>query len=60
MRLTGEQDLLDRFAVAVDPDAEPADWDRALATFLLRCVETTSSGASTGDESKQDRGTNER
>jgi len=31
-------DLQDRFVVEVDPTAEPADWDLALARFLLRVV----------------------
>ena len=32
-------DLLDRFEVVVDQDAEPVDLDEALAEFLLRIVE---------------------
>jgi len=28
----------DRIDFRVDPDAEPADWDEALAAFLLRYV----------------------
>ena len=32
-------DLLDRFAVVVDRDAEPVDLDEAVAEFLLRIVE---------------------
>jgi len=31
-------DLDDRLDVAVDPDADPADWDAALARFLLAFV----------------------
>ncbi len=31
-------DLQDRFVVEVDPTAEPADHDLALAKFLLRLV----------------------
>ena len=29
-------DLLDRFAVVVDPNAEPVDLDEVLAEFLLK------------------------
>ncbi len=31
-------DLSDRFEIAVDPDAEPVDFDEALAIFLLDYV----------------------
>jgi len=31
-------DLHDRFDFEVDPDAEPADWDRVVAKFLLALV----------------------
>jgi hypothetical protein len=34
----GKADLQDRIEIRVDPDAEPADWDRAVAQFLLACV----------------------
>jgi len=33
-----DDDLPDRFLVVVDEDAEPVDWDEALADFLLRHV----------------------
>ena len=33
-------DLLDRFEVVVDQDAEPVDLDEALAGFLLWLVES--------------------
>jgi len=32
-------DLLDRFKVVVDPDAEPADWDEAILDFIEKVVE---------------------
>jgi hypothetical protein len=32
-------DLLDRFEVVVDPDAEPSDWDEAILDFLEKVVE---------------------
>lgn len=32
-------DLLDRFEVAVDPTADPVDFEEALADFLLGIVE---------------------
>ena len=31
-------DLTDRFEIVVDPDAEPVDFDEALAEFLLSYV----------------------
>jgi len=31
-------DISDRIEVVVDPEAEPTDWDQALAVFLLRYV----------------------
>ena len=34
-----DPDLLDRFEVVVDQDAEPADLDEALTEFLLKIVE---------------------
>ena len=34
-----DADLLDRFEVVVDQDAEPADFDEAIAEFLLKIVE---------------------
>ena len=37
-RVGSDLDLLDRFEVGVDQDAEPADWDEAVAEFLLRVV----------------------
>ncbi len=52
MRLTSadrDLDMLDRFDIVVDQDAEPADWDAALADFLFAIVErriaTIGSGA---------------
>ena len=44
-------DLLERFEVVVDQDAEPVDWDDALAEFLLAYVRpATSREASTAGE----------
>lgn len=37
--VSADIDLLDRFEVVVDQDAEPVDWDEALAEFLLKVVE---------------------
>ena len=37
--VSSDPDYLDRFKVVIDPDAEPVDWDEALAEFLLRLVE---------------------
>jgi len=34
-----ETDIADKFTVVVDPDAQPVDWDEAVATFLLACVQ---------------------
>jgi hypothetical protein len=34
----GEADLHDRIQVRVDPAAQPVDWDRAVAQFLLAYV----------------------
>lgn len=46
MRIVGtEHDLLDRFDVVVDEDADPVDLDQALAEFLLSYVRSTA-GAS--------------
>lgn len=47
-------DLLDRFDILVDPDAEPADLDEALAEFLLTFVrnQSTPAGSSTADGSR--------
>ena len=38
MRQVVSADLQDRFTVAVDPSANPVDWDQPLAVFLLRYV----------------------
>lgn len=38
MRAAAAPDLVDRLTVEVDPSAEAADWDQALAVFLLRYV----------------------
>ena len=39
MRIVGNNsDLTECFEVVVDQDAEPADWDDALANFLLAVV----------------------
>lgn len=57
--LGGPSDPLERFEVVVDRDAEPADWDDALACFLLAHVKrqrSTHTGASTAGEGDQDRG----
>jgi len=44
-----DPDLLDRFEVVVDQDAEPADFDEALATFLLKIVQTRHSAGITDE-----------
>ena len=36
--VSADPTLADRLIVAVDPAAEPANWDRALATFLIKYV----------------------
>ena len=39
MRILGNNsDLTERFGVIVDQDAEPADWDDAIADFLLAVI----------------------
>ena len=39
MRILGNNsDLTEQFEVVVDQDAEPADWDDALADFLLAVI----------------------
>lgn len=43
--LGNNSDFPDRFEVVVDPDAQPADWDDALADFLLAYVKRESSVA---------------
>ena len=35
---TGSHDLLEHFEMVVDADAEPTDWDDALASFLVAYV----------------------
>lgn len=45
--------LADRLDVAVDPSATPADWDQALAVFLVRYVRsraTRSAGTATAEQ----------
>ncbi len=44
---SADLDLLDRFEVIVDPNAEPADLDEALASFLLNDVRRRQSSAET-------------
>lgn len=39
-------DLQDRFSFEVDPDTEPADWDLAVARFLLAVVRKRSRSSS--------------
>ena len=36
--VSADHNLADRLTVAVDPSAEPADWDQTLATFLIKYV----------------------
>jgi len=49
---SGDDRLLDHFEVIVDHDVEPADWDDALATFLLAYVKQQHAGVSTTDASE--------
>jgi len=49
---SGDDRLLDHFEVVVVHDVEPADWDDALATFLLAYVKQKHAGVSTTDASE--------
>ena len=40
-----------RLSFIVDPEAEPVDWDWALAGFLLRFVRSTPSGSISPEKS---------
>ena len=41
-------DFLGRFDIIVDPDAEPADFDEAMAEFLLSYVRTEAGACEEG------------
>jgi hypothetical protein len=43
-------DLLDRFEVVADQDAEPVDWDEAILDFLETVVERRHSARSTAKQ----------
>jgi hypothetical protein len=45
MRAVADPGLVDRLAVEVDPDADPVDWDQALAVFLLAYIRQQAAGA---------------
>ena len=38
MRRVADPDIIDRIAIVVDHDAESADWDAAIAKFLLAYI----------------------
>ena len=40
--ISTDTDLFDRFEFVIDEDAEPGDFDEAVATFLLAYIETES------------------
>lgn len=47
-----DHDLLDRFTVVVDPDAQPVDWDGAILDFLQKVItKRRSAGTPAADSS---------
>jgi hypothetical protein len=49
-------DLLDRLEIVIDPDAEPADFDEALAEFLLTHVRRSSASTETSVSANMNQG----